>query len=167
MTHLDKLHDRMCKELDDIAGKDTFCVRDLELTHILIAAINGLDALSPAAHTPAQTEAVSAPPHGHASTLTLEQAKKWVSTMDNADGTTGQHWSPEQTNAVMAQRGIVCDKANFYAAMNMMYSDYCMVAKSYSADNPNFYADLAAAFLHDKDAAPGKLVTYWQTIPAG
>ena len=29
----------------------------------------------------------------------------------------------------------------------------------------NFYADLAAAFLHDEDAKEGKLVRYWECIP--
>ena len=48
--------------------------------------------------------------------------------------------------------------------MNMMYSDYCMVARSYSADNQNFYADMAAAFLRDKDAVPGKIVEYLDSI---
>lgn len=166
MTHLDKLRERMCKELDDIAAKDTFGVRDLELSHMLIADLNGLKELCPAAYT-ADTGTEDVPSHGHANHLTMDQAKRWVSTMANADGTAGAHWPPEQTNAVMAQRGITCDKADFFAAMNMLYSDYCMVAKAYSADNPNFYADLAAAFLHDKDAAPGKMVTYWESIPAG
>jgi hypothetical protein len=35
--------------------------------------------------------------------------------------------------------------------MNMMYADYCSVAKKYGVDRPEYYADLAKAFLHDKD----------------
>lgn len=62
------------------------------------------------------------------------------------------------------QRGITCDKNDFWATMNMMYSDYGKVAKMYSVDNTNFYADMAAAFLQDKDAVDGKLVEYWEYI---
>ena len=40
--------------------------------------------------------------------------------------------------------------------MNMMYSDYCQVAKRQSVDTPGFYADMAKAFLEDADAADGK-----------
>ena len=36
--------------------------------------------------------------------------------------------------------------------MNMMYSDYYGVAAKYGLDRPEFYADLAKAFLMDKDA---------------
>ena len=36
MSHLVKLRERMWKELDDIAAKDTFCVCDLENSHKLI-----------------------------------------------------------------------------------------------------------------------------------
>ena len=35
--------------------------------------------------------------------------------------------------------------------MNMMYSDYCAVAKKFGLDRPDFYAELAKAFLNDKD----------------
>lgn len=96
--------------------------------------------------------------------LTHDEAEEWCDTMMNADGTKGPHWTLEQTQDVAKQRGITCDKVDFWAAMNMMYSDYCKVAKMYSADNANFYADLAAAFLKDKDAVDGKLVEYWDCI---
>ena len=36
--------------------------------------------------------------------------------------------------------------------MNVMYSDYYGVAAKYGLDRPEFYADLAKAFLMDKDA---------------
>ena len=48
----------------------------------------------------------------------------------------------------------------------MMYSDYCAVAREHGVDTPPFYADMAAAFLHDDDAVDDKLVAYWETIPA-
>ena len=96
--------------------------------------------------------------------LTHDEAEEWCDSMVNADGTKGCHWTLEQTQDVAKQRGITCDKNDFWAAMNMMYSDYGKVAKMYSVDNTNFYADMAAAFLQDKDAVDGKLVEYWEFI---
>lgn len=34
---------------------------------------------------------------------------------------------------------------------NPPYSDYCAVAKKFGLDRPDFYAELAKAFLNDKD----------------
>lgn len=62
------------------------------------------------------------------------------------------------------QRGITCDPNDFWAVMNMMYSDYCQVAKRQSVDTPGFYADMAKAFLEDADAADGKAYLYWDCI---
>lgn len=166
----DDLRARMCKELHDIEERGTFCRCDLDDTHKLIESICGLDAMSALAeehhkadkHETAHVEHAAHPAH-----LTLEDAKRWTSKMQNADGTKGCHWTLEQTQDVAKQRNINCDPNDFWAAMNMMYSDYCTVARSYSADNQNFYADMAAAFLHDKDAVPGKIVKYLDVIVDG
>ena len=50
--------------------------------------------------------------------------------------------------------------------MNMMYSDYCAVARKYGVDNADFYADMAKAFLFDPDGgAPAKKVeAYYRYI---
>lgn len=166
----DDLRARMCKELHDIEERGTFCRCDLDDTHKLIESICGLDAMSAPAeehhkadkHETAHVEHAAHPAH-----LTLEDAKRWTSKMQNADGTKGCHWTLEQTQDVAKQRNINCDPNDFWAAMNMMYSDYCTVARSYSADNQNFYADMAAAFLRDKDAVPGKIVKYLDVIMDG
>ena len=84
--------------------------------------------------------------------------------MVNADGTKGCHWTLEQTQDVAKQRNINCDPNDFWAVMNMMYSDYCQVAKRQSVDTPGFYADMAKAFLEDTDAADGKAYLYWDCI---
>lgn len=84
--------------------------------------------------------------------------------MVNADGTKGCHWTLEQTQDVAKQRNITCDPNDFWAVMNMMYSDYCQVAKRQSVDTPGFYADMAKAFLEDADAADGKAYLYWDCI---
>lgn len=98
------------------------------------------------------------------SKLTVEQAQRWVNEMENCDGSRGAHWSMDQTNQIMQQRGITCEKTEFWATMNAMYSDYCKVAKAHNADNANFYADLACAFLKDKDAVENKAAAYYAYI---
>ena len=163
----DNLRARMCKELHDIEERGTFCRCDLDDTHKLIESICGLDAMSAPAeehhkadkHETAHVEHAAHPAH-----LTLEDAKRWTSKMQNADGTTGSHWTLEQTQDVAKQRNITCDPNDFWAVMNMMYSDYCQVAKRQSVDTPGFYADMAKAFLEDADAADGKAYLYWDCI---
>lgn len=163
----DDLRARMCKELHDIEERGTFCRCDLDDTHKLIESICGLDAMSAPAeehhkadkHETAHVEHAAHPAH-----LTLEDAKRWTSKMQNADGTKGCHWTLEQTQDVAKQRNITCDPNDFWAVMNMMYSDYCQVAKRQSVDTPGFYADMAKAFLDDTDAVDGKAYLYWDCI---
>ena len=100
----------------------------------------------------------------HGEHLTREQAAAWVSSMENADGTHGGHWPMEQTEAVRKKNGIECDPFMFYAAMNMMYSDYCKAAEKFNATGADFYAYMAKAFLDDKDAAPNKLARYYHCV---
>ena len=93
-------------------------------------------------------------------------AREWVDGMENEDGTTGPHWTMEQTKSVAAQRGITCDPVEFWAAMNMVYSDYCGVAKKLNVNNLDFYICMATAFLDDKDAGEGKMMRYYRHIVA-
>ena len=44
--------------------------------------------------------------------------------------------------------------------MCMMYSDYYRVARNHGGDTPDFYADMAAAFLQDAAAAPNMAGRY-------
>ena len=163
----DNLRARMCKELHDIEERGTFCRCDLDDTHKLIESICGLDAMSAPAeeHHKADKHEIAHVEHAaHPAHLTLEDAKRWTSKMQNADGTKGCHWTLEQTQDVAKQRNITCDPNDFWAVMNMMYSDYCQVAKRQSVDTPGFYADMAKAFLEDTDAADGKAYLYWNCI---
>ena len=163
----DDLRARMCKELHDIEERGTFCRCDLDDTHKLIESICGLDAMSATAeehHKADKHEAAHVEHAAHPAHLTIEDAKRWTSKMQNADGTTGSHWTLEQTQDVAKQRNITCDPNDFWAVMNMMYSDYCQVAKRQSVDTPGFYADMAKAFLEDSDAADGKAYLYWDCI---
>lgn len=172
MDHLDKLRERMCEELEEVSECGRFGMPELELSHKLIASINGIDCLMAHKKAPVERKEKSNDDFAwheidvdrHPEHLSKADAESWVSRMKNSDGTVGAHWTFEQTQDVAKQRNINCDPNDFWAAMNMMYSDYCMVARSYSADNQNFYADMAAAFLRDKDAVPGKIVEYHDVI---
>ena len=104
-----------------------------------------------------------------AATFDRETAMQWAANMQNADGTTGPHWTMEQTTAVAESMGIqapVVPRWAWGVTMNMMYSDYYPVAVEFGLNRPEFYAALAKAFLLDKDG-PGpeqKLMAYYEHI---
>lgn len=87
--------------------------------------------------------------------LSEDMAKHWISGMQNKDGTTGEHWSYEQTSPLAEQY----DKWDFYAVLNMIYSDYY---------NPRFdtntYISLAKDWLNDKDVGSGKTLRYYMYV---
>lgn len=91
-------------------------------------------------------------------------AEEWTAKMENEDGTKGAHWSYEQITQLMPQKNIECDPAEFYAAVNMMYSDYCKVAKQYNINTVDFYFAMAKAFLDDEDAEENKICKYYEYI---
>ena len=172
MYHLDKLRERMCEELEEVSECGRFGMPELELSHKLIASVNGIDCLM--AHKKAHVERKEKDNDGfawqdidaehHPEHLSKADAELWTSHMKNSDGTVGAHWTFEQTQDVAKQRNINCDQNDFWAVMNMMYSDYCQVAKRQSVDTPGFYADMAKAFLDDTDAVDGKAYLYWNCI---
>ena len=98
-----------------------------------------------------------------------ETAMHWAEHMKNADGSTGPHWTMEQTTAVAESMGIqapVVPRWAWGVTMNMMYSDYYPVAVEFGLNRPEFYAALAKAFLLDKDG-PGperKLMKYYEHV---
>lgn len=101
--------------------------------------------------------------------FTEADAKAWTARMKNTDGSTGPHWTMEQTTAVAESMGIqalVVPRWAWGVTMNMMYSDYYPVAVEFGLNRPEFYAALAKAFLLDKDG-PGpeqKLMAYYEHI---
>lgn len=101
-------------------------------------------------------------------TFDKEKATKWAQHMKNADGTVGAHWTMAQTDAVAESMNIPHDIPRWAwgVTMNMMYSDYYDVAMKYGINRPEFYGELAKAFLMDKDApAPTvKLMEYYENI---
>lgn len=99
----------------------------------------------------------------------MVDAEAWVSHMANEDGSTGQHWPMEQTTALAESMGLSWDHITpwcWWITMNMMYSDYSGVAEKYGVSIAEFYADMARAFLMDKDGpeAKKKLGAYYHGI---
>lgn len=87
--------------------------------------------------------------------LSHKDIENWKKNMKNQDGTMGEHFKKEQVAQYARQVGVNPEEFGgehvFGLVMNMMYSDYCAVAKKFGLDRPDFYAELAKAFLHDKD----------------
>lgn len=98
--------------------------------------------------------------------FTKEDATFWVEHMENSDGTTGAQWTMDGTSAMAKDIGVYLPGWIFFAAMNMMRSDYCLVARKYGVDRPEFYADMAQAFLFDKDAGEPeeKISAYYHCV---
>lgn len=84
--------------------------------------------------------------------LNEELAKKWVSEMENKDGTKGAHWTYEQTSQYAGNH----NKWDWFAVMSMIYSDY------YSPKfDTSTYVELANDWLNDKDVEDGKTLRYY------
>lgn len=101
--------------------------------------------------------------------FTRADAEAWCSKMANEDGTTGAHWTLDQTTAVAESIGVTWEHISpwcWWAAMCMMYSDYCGVANRYGVGTAEFYADMAKAFLFDRDAGGprAKMAAYYHGI---
>lgn len=95
----------------------------------------------------------------------------WKQMMENEDGTRGPHYDMQQIISESEKLGVrfdEFDEKEFCIAVNMMYSDYCKVAKKYVAPDKElaFFADLAKAFLDDEDGpeASEKLALYFHCI---
>lgn len=97
--------------------------------------------------------------------ITEGEARDWVMKMQNSDGTHGAHFTPESAEQLRATHCPDCNSWDFFAAVNMIYSDYGQVMKKFGQDRPEIYACLAKSFLCDDDAKPGKLARYMENIP--
>lgn len=96
--------------------------------------------------------------------FTPEIAKEWTSHMKNEDGSTGPHWSMEQVEKLISQRGLDCDPYQFWAVMNAIYSDDVKVAKKHNVNTIDYYVDRTLAWLNDKDAVKDKAAAYFEYI---
>lgn len=100
--------------------------------------------------------------------LTEKKAKKWADHMQNADGTTGAHWSMEQVEQLIEKEPDLQEynPADVFAAINMFYSDYCEVAKKFGVGNIDFYICMVKAWLDDDDVTDKKSKTarYYECV---
>ena len=109
---------------------------------------------------------------GTCSEFTKADAEQWAQHMRNTDGSTGAHWSMEQTTSLAESLGVSRDEVSpwcWWIAVNMMYSDYYGVASRFGVATPEFFAELARAFLLDEDG-PGpkpKMAAYYCGIVKG
>lgn len=104
------------------------------------------------------------PMRGGEKKLTREMAEEWMGSIQNEDGSKGPKWSMEETKRVMKQKGIEVDPVTFWVVMNALYSDYCNVLKKHNASTVDMYADLACAWIMDKDAVKDKAAAYYEYI---
>lgn len=89
--------------------------------------------------------------------------EKALSKMTNEDGTTGGHWTLEQTTSVGRQYGVDFSKINEYDwnyTMNMIYSDYYGSVPN----DTSVYVKMAKKFVEDKDAPCGKAFRYYVSM---
>lgn len=103
---------------------------------------------------------------GKADHLTRAEAEKWVRGMVDAEGHWGGRWTLAEIKQYAGNFGVTGAEnvIDFYAVMNAMATDYGEVAKAHGVDNVDFYADMAKAFIHDRDAVQGKVVRYYEDI---
>lgn len=88
-----------------------------------------------------------------------EEAKAWVAKMAPT-----AKWSMDQTTAVMHQKGYAHKPCEFWAVMNMLYSDYGKTLQKYNADKPEVWADMADAWINDPDVRPHKTARYYRDV---
>lgn len=101
-------------------------------------------------------------------TLSREIAQEWVHSMsvtDKSERETGEKWTVEDCEEVARKIGIEFKRFNkyeWYAVMNMCYSDYFATARHYDhSDDPLFFARLAYDWLDDSDAPDEKAYLYY------
>lgn len=103
--------------------------------------------------------------------LTKEQYDEWMENIVNADGSTGPHWTEEQTKKVQAQKGLEkIDSKAFWAAMNASYSDLCDFFKKHNLNTDAVCEYTMAFWFEDEDAVgggecnPEKLAAYYSAV---
>lgn len=104
-------------------------------------------------------------PPAHEKKLTREKAEKWVRKMARH----GESWTFEDAKRLGMECGVPEDKQSqidFFAALNMMASDYRSVAAKFGIDEKKFFSAMAMAFLHDEDGKPPseKLAAYYKYV---
>lgn len=98
--------------------------------------------------------------------LDRKTIKRWMADLENADGSMGAKFNKEQVSQKAEQLGIKAknvEPEEWYAAVNMFYSDYC---KTLGGDL-QLYLKMAKDFFDDPDAGlqgGEKLAAYYYSI---
>jgi len=74
-----------------------------------------------------------------------KQAENWTRHMKNEDGSTGAKWTFDEIKKVMQQNNVDCDPVEFYATMNMLYSDYGKTLVKHGMNNVDLYVSNAGS----------------------
>lgn len=64
----------------------------------------------------------------------------------------------------MKQTGFDCEPADFFVAMNSIYSDYGKTLTKHGVTSPDAYAELAYDWVKDPDAYKDKAARYYEYI---
>ena len=91
-------------------------------------------------------------------TITYENAEEIVKNMKPF----GEHWTYNQVKDYLNDKDIDKCYEKYYLVMNMAYNDYYDVAVNYGHQNdPEFFFEIAYAFINDEDAKPHKVAKYF------
>lgn len=101
---------------------------------------------------------------GGSEPLTQDKAREWVKKMKHADGGMGEHWNMELVKKMMSQKGVDLEPAEMYAIINALYSDFGTVFEKHGVTSPEFYLDMAKAWIEDPDAVKHKTSAYYEHI---
>ena len=101
--------------------------------------------------------------------LTKAKAEQWIDSLESEDPAHphGARWTMDEVRPFAQKYGYqegTEDFIEFWAAMNMLYSDYYGVFREYNLTTPEAFAKMARAFLHDKDAMDHKLGRYYTSV---
>ena len=126
-------------EIDELMDKGEMCLEHLERFNVLCEAMEHLSEM-----------------HRE---FTDDDARAWVAKLDPP-----ARWTKEQTTEVMYKAGYSHKPCEFWAVMNMLYSDYGKTMVKFGADKPEVWAALAHDWLDDPDAIKGKVGRYYRDI---
>ena len=153
----------LCKRNMEILDAEIHRLEEKELTWQTCDKLCGLYMLKE--HMEKQKHSKNESHHA----LTREEAIEWVDGMHGEDPAVprGAKWTMDQMKPVATKYGVPTEGERlweFWAVMNAMYSDYYAIAKKYNQLNADFFADMAMAFINDKDAVENKAAVYYECI---
>lgn len=102
--------------------------------------------------------------HSKPKPIDRKVAHEWIESMKSEDEQGAPWTNEEDVKPFMMQVKFEGNPAEFWAIMNAVYTDYSHVARRYGINKPEFYAELAKAWLEDEDAVPDKAAIYYDCI---